>query len=177
MDVDGERELDRAFDALQRLRDCGLAPAALSDEAPLLGGAAGAELRAAAASLAAAFLALPQQLLQAHGAARAPPGAAAPPLAAAAAAVAAAAAGASAAADGRLEAAMAALLAALDPEAAGLTQRLDLFGACAAAALFCSPATLITTHFPSFAAPQRRSWRACRLRACLPRAPQPRATV
>jgi hypothetical protein len=175
MDVDGERELDRAFDALQRLRDCGLAPAALSDEAPLLGGAPGAELRAAAASLAAAFLALPQQLLQAHGAARAAPGAAAPPLAAAAAAVAAAAAGASAAADGRLEAAMAALLAALDPEAAGLTQRLDLFGACAAA-LFRSPATLITTPFPSSAAPQRRSWHACRLRACSRRAQPPRAT-
>jgi hypothetical protein len=121
MEVDGasEGELDRAFDVLERLRECGLAPAALTDETPLLEGRApGAELRAAAASLAAAAAALPAGLLAPAGALDAP-----------VAAVAAAAADDGAAGGGRLESALAALLRACDAEAEPLTCRLDLFGA------------------------------------------------
>jgi hypothetical protein len=122
MEVDGasDGELDRAFDVLERLRECGLAPAALTDETPLLEGhAPGGELRAAAASLAAACASLPAGLLAPAGALDAP-----------VAAVAAAAADDGAAGGGRLESALAALLHACDAEAEPLARRLDLFGAC-----------------------------------------------
>ena len=122
MEVDTDRCLDRAYEVLERLRDCGLAPCELSDEAALLSRSpAGVHVRASAAALAAALLALSPPLLGAPE-----------PLQAAAAAVRATAADDLSAADGALEHALAGLLGALDPQdqAAPQTERAELFGTC-----------------------------------------------
>lgn len=134
-----EAELQRAFELLGRLQDCGVAPPGLADS-ELVGGCApppGGGLRAACASLAAALRAPPVRA--ALGAAGAALDAAADLVRAAAsapadggvggAADAAAAGGAPLPQPHPLDSALAALLAALDPGADAAAGRLLVLGA------------------------------------------------
>ena len=118
-----DRALDRAYDALERLRDCGLAPPQLDERHLLPAGGCEASLRAAAASLAAAFVALPRARLPLAGWG-------ADALAAAAGRVHGACADETAAEGGRLEAALRELLQVLDPGCVASEDRAELFGAC-----------------------------------------------
>ena len=120
-----EAQLDRAYDVLEKLTDCGLAPPTLREASLLPGAPACVAVRAAAASLAAALTALSRRLGNLPGG-----GWDGDAAAAAAGRLHTVCADETACGDGQLEAALGNLLSALDPDGREpLAQRLELFGA------------------------------------------------